>query len=93
MQFGGGIFDKRRACIEDVPLWGFRQPGKLEVVAKQQAWLGLWDLPPGETCGECRDWRSCVSHELNLHGKGAPCLAARAILMFMAVRAPLLVMY
>jgi hypothetical protein len=51
VQFGGGIFDKPHACVEEVDLSDFLQSGRVEVVPKHQKWIGLWgvgrwDLPP-----------------------------------------------
>ncbi|MGO9955434.1 MAG: lecithin retinol acyltransferase family protein [Solirubrobacteraceae bacterium] len=41
VQFGGGIFDKRHAGVEEVGLADFLQGGRVEVVPKQQKRIGL----------------------------------------------------
>ena len=40
VQFGGGIFDKRHACVEEVTLSDFLQGGRVEVVPEQHKWIG-----------------------------------------------------
>ncbi|MGB0090962.1 MAG: lecithin retinol acyltransferase family protein [Solirubrobacteraceae bacterium] len=46
VQFGGVLFDKPHSGIEEVALREFHRGDRVEVVPKQQKWLGLWDLPP-----------------------------------------------
>lgn len=46
VQFGGVLFDKPHSGIEEVALHEFHRGDRVEVVPKQQKWLGLWDLPP-----------------------------------------------
>lgn len=46
VQFGGFLFDKPHSGIEEVSLQDFHRCDRVEVVPKQQKWLGLWELPP-----------------------------------------------
>jgi hypothetical protein len=51
VQFGGGIFHKPHACVEEVDLSDFLRGDRVEIVPKEQKWIGMWgvgrwDLPP-----------------------------------------------
>lgn len=47
VQFGGVLSDKPRSGIEEVvALQEFHWGDRVEVVPRQQKWLGLWDLAP-----------------------------------------------
>lgn len=47
VQFGGVIFDKPHARIEEVPLWCFLRGGRAEIVDQSKlTWIRLWKLPP-----------------------------------------------
>jgi hypothetical protein len=47
VQFGGSIFDKPHARIEEVPLSCFLRGGRAEVVDQSKlTWVGRWKLPP-----------------------------------------------
>jgi hypothetical protein len=147
VQFGGGIFDKPHACVEEVGLLDFLRGDRVEVVPGQQKWIGLWgigrwDLPPalppeeivrrarwlaaerfdgtynlvGRNCETIALWCVCNFAEslqrqrfqsvnasagilvglayAYLSGRGRlPAWGQRAMLAFVAVRVPLLVMY
>jgi hypothetical protein len=147
VQFGGGILDQRHACVEEADLSDFLQDDRVEVVPKQQNWVGLRGigrrdlppaLPPDEIVRRAR-WlaaerfdgtynlvgRNCETIALwcarnfaeslqrqrfqsvnasvgivvwlayaYLNGRGRlPAWGQWAVLAFIAVRAPLLVMY
>ena len=44
VQFGGGIFDKKHACVEYVCLSEFLKGGRVEVVPEAQQWIGMWGM-------------------------------------------------
>jgi Lecithin retinol acyltransferase len=46
VQFGGVLTDKPHSGIDEVGLQEFHRGDRVEIVPKQQKWLGLWDLPP-----------------------------------------------
>ncbi len=92
VQFGGGIFDKRHACVEEVGLSDFLQGGRVEVVPKQQKWIGLWGvgrwhlppaLPPEEIVGRAR-WLAARRFEgtYNLVGRNCETIALWCVCNF-----------
>jgi len=52
VQFGDVLTDKPHSGIDEMGLHEFHRGDLVEIVPKQQNWLGLWDLPPALPPGE-----------------------------------------
>jgi hypothetical protein len=85
VQFGGGIFDKRHACVEEVCLEEFLRGGRAEVVPEEQKWIGMWGirtwrlppaLPPDEIVRRAR-WLADKRYQgsYNLMGRNCETIA------------------
>jgi hypothetical protein len=87
VQFRGGICDKPRARIEEVALADFRKGCTVDVVPKEQQWLGLWDvpsaLPPEEIVARAR-WLAARRFEgtYNLVGRNCETIALWCVCNF-----------
>lgn len=92
VQFGGGIFDKRRACVEEVGLSDFLKGDRVEVVPESQKWPGLWGigrwrlppaLPPEEIVRRAR-WLAARRLEgtYNLVGRNCETIALWCVCNF-----------
>jgi len=81
VQFGGGIWDKSRARIEEVPLDCFLRDGTAEVVDQSKlTWVGLWRLlpalPPERIVARARCLASMPSERIyNLIGRNCETVA------------------
>lgn len=92
VQFGGGILDKPHACDAEVGLADFLRSGRVEVVPKQQKWIGLWGigrwhlppaLPPEEIVRRAR-WLASRRFEgtYNLVGRNCETIALWCVCNF-----------